>query len=91
MARPLARLIFALEDGEHGPVLLRDWQLLKILNGLNARSRASATQPEKAAPQARATLERLMSAAAAEALPLDGEFDHPTIILEALLLPATHA
>ncbi|WP_270934138.1 DEAD/DEAH box helicase [Falsiroseomonas oryzae] len=89
MARPLARLIFALEDGDEGPVLLRDWQLLKILNDLNVRSRLSATQPDKAPPQAQTTLERLVPAAVADALPLDGEFDRPTIVLEALLLPAT--
>ena len=37
------------------------------------------------------TLERLMSAAAVEALPLEREFDHPTVVLEALVLPAASA
>lgn len=88
VARPLARLIFALEDGEEGPVLLRDWQLLKALNGLHSRWRVSPAEPGRPPSQMQATLERLMSAAAVEVLPLDGEFDHPTVVLEALLLPA---
>ena len=89
VARPLARLIFALEDREEGIVLLRDWQLLKALNSLQPRGRGSSTESGKILSHAHTILERLMSAASVLALPLDGEFDHPAIVPEILLLPAS--
>ena len=56
------RLIFGVTDGADGPVPMRDWELLRLLNGVTFKNPTIESNRSMAAAHCRAVVERLRNA-----------------------------
>jgi superfamily II DNA or RNA helicase len=85
--RAVSRLLFgaSVEDGKVR--VLRDWELLRRLASVRARTDDAIGAPQPVTPQELQLHARLSAALAPEHLPLSDEFTRPTVVQEALLLP----
>ena len=85
--RPVARLLFgaSFEDGEVR--VLRDWELLRRLNSIRARTDDALASAQPSTPAERRVHEDLLAALEPNALSLADEFTHPILVQEAFLLP----
>jgi len=85
------RLIFAVSEAGGRPVLLRDWELLLVLNGLKSKSVDVEPAQDLTARALTATVERLATAFAAELSDHAPAFRQPTSWPEMLLVPSKSA
>ena len=81
------RLIFGVTDGADGPATMRDWELLRLLNGVTVRAYEADAEPGTSADEMTAVVERLKRAFDSRLADHAPAFRRPTSWPEMLLVP----
>lgn len=81
------RLIFGVTDGADGPATMRDWELLRLLNGVPVRASDADAEPGTSADEMTAAVERLKRAFDSRLADHAPAFRRPTSWPEMLLVP----
>ena len=85
------RLIFGVTDGVDGPAPMRDWELLRLLNGVKVRASEADAEPGTSADEMKAMVDRLKRAFDSRLADHAPAFRRPTSWPEMLLIPRTDA